>query len=71
MTLVGMCPKYRQIYLLVVCTAGEPLAVVDMAMLRALVSKALRPTEQQNVVHLVDNTMYFFEIPAFWPAGSI
>jgi hypothetical protein len=40
-----MCPKYRQIYLLVVCTAGEPLAFVDMAMLRALVSEIFRATE--------------------------
>jgi hypothetical protein len=35
-TLTGMYPKYRRIYLLVVCAAGKPLAV-DMAMLRALV----------------------------------
>ena len=71
MTLAGMCPKYSQIHLLVVCTAGEPLAIVDMAMLRALVSEVLRPTKQKNVAHLVENTMCFFKIPAFWPACSV
>ncbi len=54
-----MCLKYpgRETYLFVVCTAGQPLAVIDMAMLRALVSKVLRPTSQRNVSHLVNNTM--------------
>jgi hypothetical protein len=47
-TLAGVCPKYSQIHLLVVGTAGKPLAVVNMAMLRALVSEVLRPTEQKN-----------------------
>ncbi len=71
LALAGTCQRYLQIYLLVVCSAGEPLAGVDMAMLRALVSEVLRPTKQKNVAHLVENTVCFFEIPAFRPAGSV
>ncbi len=68
-TPAGICQKYYQIYLLVVCISGKPLAVVNtsMVMLRALVSEVLRPTKRKNVAHLVKNTMFFFKSPAFWP----
>jgi len=70
-TLAGMCPKYREIYLLVVCAIGQFLAVIDVAMLRALVTEVLGPTKQQNVTHLVQNTVCFLKIPALCPAGSV
>ncbi len=61
--------KYSEIYLLFVCTAGQPLAVINMAVLwvRAMVSEVLRPTKQKNntlLVNNVKNTMWFFKIPA-------
>ncbi len=40
-TLTGMCTQYREIYLLVVCTIGQTLAVINVPMLRALVTEVL------------------------------
>ncbi len=71
MTLAGMCPKYREIYILVVGAIGQFLAVMNVAMLRALVAEVLRLTKQQNVTHLVKNTVLFLKIPALCPAGSV
>ena len=70
-TLAGMCTQYREIYLLVVRTVGQTLAVINVPMLRALVTEVLRPTKQQNVTHLVKNTVRFLNIPALCPAGSV
>jgi hypothetical protein len=44
-TLAGMCPKYLEIYFLVVCTIGQTLAVINVTMLWALVTKVLIPTK--------------------------
>jgi hypothetical protein len=52
-------------------TIGQFLAVINMAMLRTLVTEVFRPTPQQNVMHLLKNTVSVFEIPALWPAGSV
>ena len=71
MTLAGMCSQYREIYLLVVRTVGQTLAVINVPMLRALVTEVLRPSKQQNITHLVKNAVRLFEIPALWPAGSV
>ena len=70
-TLTGMCTQYREIYLLVVRTVGQTLAVINVPMLRALVTEVLRPSKQQNITHLVKNAVCLFEIPALWPAGSV
>ena len=56
MTLTRMCPKYREIYLLIVCAIGQFFAVINVAMLRALVTEIFGPTKKQNVTHLVQNT---------------
>ncbi len=48
-TLTGMCSQYREICLLVVCTIGQTLAVINVPMLRALVTEVLRPSKQQNI----------------------
>ena len=71
MTLAGMCSQYREIYLLVVRTVGQTLAVINMPMLWSLVTEVLRPSKQQNITCLVKNAMRLFEIPALWPAGSV
>ncbi len=71
MTLAGMCPKYSEIYILVVGAIGQFLAVINVAMLRALVAEVLRPTKQQNVMRLVKNTVSFLKISALCPAGSV
>jgi hypothetical protein len=47
--LAGMCSQYCQIYLLVVHTIGQTLAVINVRMLRALVTEVLRPSKQQNI----------------------
>ena len=64
MTLAGMCSQYHQIYLLVVRTIGQTLAVINVPMLRALVTEVLGPPKQQNVTHLVKNAVRLLEIPA-------
>jgi hypothetical protein len=69
-TLAGMCSQYRKVYLLVVRTIFKTLAVINVPMLRALVTEVLRPSKQQNITHLVKNAVRLFEIPALWPAGS-
>jgi hypothetical protein len=69
-TLTGMCPKYGEIYLLIVGTIRQTLTVINVAVLRALVTEVLGPTKEQNVAHLVKNTVRFFEIPALCPASS-
>jgi hypothetical protein len=71
MTLAGMCLKYREIYLLVVSAIGQFLVVINVAMLRALVTEVLRLTKQQNVGHPVKNTVRCFKLPALWPAGYV
>ena len=70
-TLAGMCSKYGEIYLLIVGTIRQTLTVINVAVLRALVTEVLRPTKQQNVTHLVKNTVRFLEIPALCPASSV
>ncbi len=64
MTLTGMCQRYREIYLLVVCAIGQFLAVINVDILRALVMEVFRPTKHQNVTHLVKNTVCLLQIPA-------
>ena len=65
-----MCPKYGEIYLLIVGTICQTLTVINVAVLRALVTEVLRPTKEQNVAHLVKNTVRFFESPALFPTSS-
>ena len=70
-TLAGMCSKYGEIYLLFVGTIRQTLTVINVAVLRALVTEVLRPTKEQNVTHLVkNNTVRCFEIPALCLASS-
>ena len=70
-TLAGMCSKYGEIHLLIIGTILQTLTVINVAVLRALMTEVLRPTKEQNVAHLVKNTMCFFEIPAFRAASSV
>ncbi len=44
-----MCPKYSEIYLLVVCTISQRLAIINMAVLRSLVAEVLGPTQKQDI----------------------
>jgi hypothetical protein len=67
----GMCSKYCEIYLFVVCAIGQFLAIINVAMLRTLVAEVLRLTKHQNVTRLVKNTVRFFKIPALSPAGTV
>ncbi len=41
---------------------GQTLAVINVPMLRALVTEVLRPSKQQNIMHLVKNAVRLFEI---------
>jgi hypothetical protein len=47
-TLARMCSQYRALYLRVVRTIGQTLAVIDLALFRALVNEVFGPTKQQN-----------------------
>ena len=69
-TLAGMCSKYGEIYLLIIGTIRQTLTVINVAVLRALMTEVLRPTKEQNVAHLMKNTVRFFEIPALCPTSS-
>jgi hypothetical protein len=42
-----------------------------MAVLRSLVAEVLGPTQEQDIVYVMKNTMSFFEIPTFDPSCSV
>jgi hypothetical protein len=43
-------------------TIGKTLAIINVPMLRALVTEVLRPSKQQNITHLVKDAVRLFEI---------
>ena len=70
MAFTGMCPKYSEIHLLVVCTISQTLAIINMAVLRSLVAEVLGP-QKQDISYFMKNTVSFFKIPALDPSCSV
>ena len=64
MTLTDVMPQNGEKNLLIVCTVPYLLDKVNVTVLRALGAKVLRPAKQDQLAHLVQNAVGFFEFPS-------